>query len=147
MLPCTQGVLTLFYPPPLENFGRYCQSFCDLLSNLLKKKSKDSILVELVDDKESTGALLTEKSYHNFAVLPDAANPTGGSVTCPLGLVRNRITSPRLLPFKKGNRGDVIYFVAGVQNAGPISFTVRSAVLPRSCGQVRRDPVQDDRWQ
>ena len=48
---------------------------------------------------------------------------------------------------RKGNRGAVIYFVAGVQNAGPISFTVRSAVLPRSCGQVRRDPVQDDRWQ
>ena len=49
--------------------------------------------------------------------------------------------------FQKGNRGAVIYFVASAQNAGPISFTVRSAVLPRSCGQVRRDPVQDDRWQ
>ena len=85
VLPCTQGVLTLFYPPPLENFGRYCQSFCDLLSNLLQKTATDSILVELVDDQASTGALLTEKSYHNFAVLPDAANPTGGSGNLPVG--------------------------------------------------------------
>ena len=27
----------------------------------------------------------TEKSYHNFAVLPDAANPTGGSGNLPIG--------------------------------------------------------------
>jgi hypothetical protein len=49
------------------------------LFNLLQKTATDSILVELVDDQASTGALLTEKSYHNFAVLPDTPNPTGGS--------------------------------------------------------------------
>jgi hypothetical protein len=51
----------------------------------LKKTTTDSILVELVDDQASTGALLTEKSYHNFAVLPDEANPTGGSGNLPVG--------------------------------------------------------------
>jgi len=52
---------------------------------LPQKTATDSILVELVDDQASTGALLTEKSYHNFAVLPDAANPTGGSGNLPVG--------------------------------------------------------------
>ena len=53
--------------------------------------------------------------------------------TCPLGLVRNRITSPRLLPFKKGNRGAVIYFVAGVQNAGPVEDAQKREKIASDC--------------